>query len=64
MTVDWSDLLLWLIAAAGLVVLSAFFSGTEVALFSLRRVDREQLARSASAVDARDPAAARRSRAA
>lgn len=35
------------------VFISGFCSGTEVALFSLRRVDREQLARSDSAVDAR-----------
>ena len=35
------------------VLVSGFCSGTEVALFSLRRVDREQLARSESAVDAR-----------
>ena len=35
------------------VLISGFCSGTEVALFSLRRVDREQLARSESAVDAR-----------
>jgi putative hemolysin len=35
------------------VLVSGFFSGTEVALFSLRRVDREQLARSESAVDRR-----------
>jgi len=32
---------------------SAFCSGTEVALFSLRRVDREQLARSSSLIDRR-----------
>jgi len=35
------------------VLVSGFCSGTEVALFSLRRVDREQLARSESSVDAR-----------
>ena len=35
------------------VIGSAFCSGTEVALFSLRRVDREQLARSERAVDRR-----------
>ena len=34
-----------------LVGASAFFSGTEVAMFSLRRVDREQLARSKQARD-------------
>ena len=40
----------------GLLVLifaSAFFSGSEVAMFSLRRVDREQLLRSESARDKR-----------
>ena len=35
------------------VIGSAFCSGTEVALFSLRRVDREQLARSDRFVDKR-----------
>ncbi len=35
------------------VFLSGFCSGTEVALFSLRRVDREQLARSEARVDHR-----------
>lgn len=35
------------------VVVSALFSGTEVALFALRRVDREQLARSDRAADRR-----------
>jgi putative hemolysin len=39
--------------AAVCVMISAFCSGTEVALFSLRRVDREQLARSESVVDGR-----------
>ena len=34
-----------------LVTASAFFSGTEVALFSLRRVDREQLQRSDRTTD-------------
>jgi putative hemolysin len=42
----------YLAAAAGLVVVSAFFSGTEVALFALRRIDREQMARSGRPVDA------------
>src|SRR5687768_8226687 len=41
----------YLAAATGLVVLSAFFSGTEVALFALRRVDREQMARSGRSAD-------------
>lgn len=35
------------------LLISGFCSGTEVALFSLRRVDREQLARSESSLDAR-----------
>ncbi len=37
--------------AIACVLISAFCSGTEVALFSLRRVDREQLARSNHAAD-------------
>jgi putative hemolysin len=44
----------WAIPIAVICVLgSAFCSGTEVALFSLRRVDREQLAHSQSLVDRR-----------
>jgi len=39
--------------AALCVFISGFCSGTEVALFSLRRVEREQLAKSESAVDKR-----------
>lgn len=39
--------------AALCVLVSAFCSGTEVALFSLRRVDREQLSRSELPVDRR-----------
>jgi putative hemolysin len=39
--------------AVACVLISAFCSGTEVALFSLRRVDREQLARSDLASDRR-----------
>ncbi len=39
--------------AALCVLISGFCSGTEVALFSLRRVDREQLARSESQLDQR-----------
>lgn len=35
------------------VLVSGFCSGSEVALFSLRRVDREQLARSESSIDRR-----------
>src|SRR5688500_17495891 len=38
-------------AALALVVLSALFSGTEVAIFALRRIDREQMARSGRDVD-------------
>jgi CBS domain containing-hemolysin-like protein len=37
------DLSIAILLAAGCVLMSAFFSGTEVALFSLRRVDREAL---------------------
>jgi putative hemolysin len=51
-TVDWTELWPWLVAAAGLVVLSGFFAGSEVAMFGLRRVEREQLTRSGRAVDA------------
>jgi putative hemolysin len=40
-----------LIAIGVLLLVSAFFSGTEVAMFSLRRVDREQLARSDRTAD-------------
>ncbi|MDQ3300870.1 MAG: hemolysin family protein [Myxococcota bacterium] len=39
--------------AAVCVLISAFCSGTEVALFSLRRVDREQLGRSERSADRR-----------
>jgi CBS domain containing-hemolysin-like protein len=43
----------WLYAlAAALVLVSGFFSGTEVALFALRRIDREQMARSGRRADA------------
>lgn len=41
-----SELLGPLLLIALLVACSAFFSGTEVAMFSLRRIDRAQLARS------------------
>ena len=41
----------YLLILAGLVTASGFFSGTEVAMFSLRRVDREQMARSTRAAD-------------
>jgi putative hemolysin len=50
-SIEWSELAPWLIAAAGLIVLTGFFAGSEVALFGLRRVEREQLARSGRAVD-------------
>jgi CBS domain containing-hemolysin-like protein len=39
--------------AAACVIISGFCSGTEVALFSLRRVDREQLARGEAPADRR-----------
>jgi putative hemolysin len=42
-----------IIVAALCVVVSGFCSGTEVALFSLRRVEREQLARSEADADRR-----------
>jgi len=48
-----ADLTLAIPLAIICVIGSAFCSGTEVALFSLRRVDREQLARSASYIDKR-----------
>jgi CBS domain containing-hemolysin-like protein len=52
--VNWLGQLSVAIPLAVLCVLvSGFCSGTEVALFSLRRVDREQLARSESGVDQR-----------
>jgi putative hemolysin len=52
--VNWLSQLSVAIPLAALCVLvSGFFSGTEVALFSLRRVDREQLVRSESSVDQR-----------
>lgn len=52
MSVDWHGLAPWLLAALGLLVLGGFFAGTEVAMFGLRRVEREQLARSGRRVDA------------
>ncbi len=45
------DLAIAIPLAVACVLVSAFISGTEVALFSLRRVDREQLAKSTSATD-------------
>ncbi len=47
----FGELLPWLLAAVGLLALSAFLSAAELALFGLRRVDREQLAKSGRAVD-------------
>ncbi len=46
-----ADLSPALIAVAALLCASAFFSGTEVAMFSLRRVDRRQLEKSQRRVD-------------
>jgi CBS domain containing-hemolysin-like protein len=52
--VSWLSQLSVAIPLAALCVLvSGFCSGSEVALFSLRRVDREQLARSESSLDSR-----------
>ncbi len=48
-----SDLSVAIPIAIACVIGSAFCSGSEVALFSLRRVDREQLARSERTVDRR-----------
>jgi putative hemolysin len=45
------DLAPYLALAVALVLVSAFFSGTEVALFALRRIDREQMARSGRRAD-------------
>jgi putative hemolysin len=44
--VDVQEVLYHLAAMFAILACSAFFSGTEVALFSLRRVDREQMLRS------------------
>ena len=49
--VSLSELATYLLILAGLVSASAFFSGTEVAMFSLRRVDREQMSRSGGKLD-------------
>lgn len=46
-----SEVAPYLIAVGALLVASAFFSGSEVAMFSLRRVDREQMARSDRRID-------------
>ncbi len=42
---------LYILLLLGLVAASAFFSGSEVAMFSLRRVDRERLAKKEHRVD-------------
>jgi CBS domain containing-hemolysin-like protein len=47
----WLDLVYAIPIAALLVVLCALFAGTEVAVFSLRRTDREQMARSGRGTD-------------
>jgi len=49
----WSAIAPYAGIAAALVLVSGFFSGTEVALFSLRRIDREQMARSGRGSDRR-----------
>ncbi|ACY15093.1 hemolysin family protein [Haliangium ochraceum] len=46
-----SELAPYLVILLCLVIASAFFSGTEVAMFSLRRADREHLARSERKAD-------------
>lgn len=48
---DLGELTPYFLVLAILVTCSAFFSGTEVAMFSLRRVDREQMARSERVAD-------------
>lgn len=52
MTADLAGSIPYFLLLAALVGASAFFSGTEVALFSLRRVDREQMVRSERRSDA------------
>lgn len=47
----WRDIAPYLGIAAALVLASGFFAGTEVALFALRRVDREQMNKSGRAAD-------------
>jgi putative hemolysin len=49
----WSEIALYVGVGAALVLLSGFFSGSEVALFALRRIDREQMARSTRPADRR-----------
>lgn len=48
-----ADLSLAIPIAALCILIAGFCSGTEVALFSLRRVDREQLSRSNAHIDRR-----------
>jgi putative hemolysin len=48
---DWLDLVYAIPVAALLVVLAALFAGTEVAVFSLRRVDRDQMSKSGRQAD-------------
>lgn len=47
----WLDLEYALPIGAALVILAGLFAGTEVAVFSLRRVDRDQMSRSNRAAD-------------
>jgi putative hemolysin len=47
----WLDVVYAIALAAVLVVAAALFAGTEVAVFSLRRTDREQMARSGRGTD-------------
>jgi putative hemolysin len=51
--IDFGDLQIAVPLAALCVLIAGFCSGTEVALFSLRRVEREQLARSTARRDRR-----------
>jgi putative hemolysin len=48
---EWLDLAYALPIAAALVVVAGLFAGTEVAVFSLRRADRDQMSRSGRAAD-------------
>ena len=48
---DLGELTTYIAILASLVAASGFFSGTEVAMFSLRRVDREQMAQSERTTD-------------
>ena len=51
MTAELAGSIPYILLLAALVGASAFFSGTEVAMFSLRRVDREQMLRSERRAD-------------